>query len=107
MDAQRLRNLTTGILHTKMYHIYEDLEYITGMGGIFTHMIPRIMQTVAPWLRENVTDERFWDGKFDQTHEGDYPLRQMSKDEVDLAMKHYATLPNPLENKPVVVVEAY
>ena len=31
MDIQRLRNLTTGRLHTEMGHIYEDLELITGM----------------------------------------------------------------------------
>ena len=29
MNIQRLRNLTTGILHTEMGHIYQDLETIT------------------------------------------------------------------------------
>lgn len=29
MDIQRLRNLTTGRLHTEMAHIYQDIEYLT------------------------------------------------------------------------------
>ena len=30
MDIQRLRNLTTGRLHTQMTDIYMDLDYLTG-----------------------------------------------------------------------------
>ena len=33
MDIQRLRNLTTGRLHTKMDHIHEDLGFIVGDDG--------------------------------------------------------------------------
>jgi hypothetical protein len=99
MDYQRLRNLTTKRLHTKMQDIYEDLEFITGEGGIMTHMIPRVLTAVEPWLRENVTDQRFWDGTFDPSHTGDYPLEPMTKTENSAALARYAKLPNPLAGK--------
>lgn len=105
MDIQRLRNLTTGKLHTKMQDIYEDLEFITNGGGIMTHMIPRVMQAIEPWLREQVTDSRFWNGEYDQTHTGDYPLKAMTQQENELALKRYAAIPNPLDGKQVVVVK--
>jgi len=78
-DIQRLRNLTTGKLHTEMNHIYEDLGAIIGDDGIITHMIPRVMRAVDPWLKENVKDSRFWDGKFDTTHTGEIELPDPTK----------------------------
>jgi|TARA_R110000824_G_scaffold86938_1_gene214667 hypothetical protein len=74
MDIQRLRNLTTGRLHTEMGHLYEDLRTITGEEGLMTHMLPRAMRAVEPWLREHVTDPRFWDDKHDTTHTGEVEL---------------------------------
>lgn len=74
ITAQRLRNLTTGRLHTQMEDIYKDLETITGMDGLFTHMLPGACEAALPWLEEKVTDERYWDGEYDPTHEGEYDL---------------------------------
>lgn len=48
VDTQRLRSLTTFILHTEMVHIYEDLERITGERGLMTHMLPRMARAVQP-----------------------------------------------------------
>lgn len=106
MDIQRLRNLTTGRLHTEMSHIYEDLEFITRNGGIMTHMIPRVMRAIEPWLREKVTDERFWDGTYDTSHVGEWPLEPMTDEENKLALNRYAAMPNPLDGKKVVVIQA-
>lgn len=41
------------------------LEIITGERGLMTHMLPRAARAVEPWLREHVTDPRFWDGEYD------------------------------------------
>ena len=41
-----------------MEHIYEDLGTITGEEGLMTHMLPRAMRAVEPWLREHVTEPR-------------------------------------------------
>lgn len=104
MDIQRLRNLTTGRLHTSMGDIYEDLEFFTRGGGIMTHMIPRVMRAIEPWLRSKVTDERFWDGEYDTTHTGDYPIEQPTEQECKEALARYAEMPNPLAGKEVIPI---
>lgn len=99
IDIQRLRNLTTGRLHTEIDHIYEDLGLITGQKGLMTHMLPRAMRTVEPWLRENITDPRFWDGKHDTTHIGEIHIPRPSQDDREAMFERYKALPNPLAEK--------
>lgn len=103
MDAQRLRNLTTGILHTEIGHVYEDLETILGAPGLMTHMLPRANKAVEPWLREHVTDARFWSGTFNITHVGDYELPVPSVEDRAAMFERFRAMPDPLENKKVVV----
>ena len=103
MDIQRLRNLTTGRLHTKIAHIYEDLGTITGESGLMTHMLPRAMRAVEPWLREHVKDQRFWDNEFDTSHVGEFELPESTEQERALMFERYKEQPNPLEGKEVVV----
>lgn len=99
MDIQRLRNLTTGRLHTEVGHIYKDLEYITGMEGLFTHMLPNVMRAVEPWLREQVRDDRFWDDEYDTTHVGDFDLRSMDDGERRNMLQRYGKLPHPFAKR--------
>lgn len=105
MNIQRLRNLTTGKLHTEMGHIYEDLEAITGERGLMTHMLPRAARAVEPWLREHVTDPRFWDGKYDTTHTGEHELPEPTENDRAAMFERYKAQPNPLEGKEVVAVQ--
>ena len=105
MDIQRLRNLTTGILHTEISHVYEDLESIIRDRGLMTHMLPRVLRSVEPWLREHVTNKRFWDGKYDTTHIGEHELPQPTAADLDAMFSRYKAQPNPLEGKHVVVVQ--
>jgi hypothetical protein len=88
-----------------MEHIYQDLGFIIGDDGIMTHMIPRVMRSIEPWLREQVTDARFWDGEYDTTHTGEYPLRAMTPEENAAALERYAAMPNPLAGKEVIAVQ--
>ena len=104
-DIQRLRNLTTGKLHTEMNHIYEDLGAIIGDDGIITHMIPRVMRAVDPWLKENVKDSRFWDGKFDTTHTREIELPDPTKQDREAMFERFKAMPNPFTGKNVIVVE--
>lgn len=104
MDIQRLRNLTTGRLHTEMGHIYEDLELITGEKGLMTHMLPRVLEAVIPWIRKHVTDKRFWDGKYDKTHIGNVNLPNSTNDDRKEMFGLFAKMTNPLVGKDVVVV---
>jgi hypothetical protein len=104
VDIQRLRNLTTGRLHTPMEHIYEDLESIIGESGLMTHMLPRVMRAVEPWLREHVTDPRFWNDEYDTTHIGTFDLPTPSESDRKAMFERYAAQPNPLEGKNSMVV---
>lgn len=99
MKIQRIRNLTTGIMHTVIDDVYADLDYITRDGGIMTHMIPRVIKAIEPWLREKLTDQRFWDGKHDPSHVGEFDLPPMTEEENRLAISRYADMPNPLAGK--------
>jgi len=104
MQIQRLRNLTTGLLHTKIQHIYEDLEAITGEAGLMTHMLPNVMTAVTPWLREHVTDERFWDGKHDALHTGKIELPEPTAEDRAAMFERFRQLPNPLAGRDVAAV---
>lgn len=106
MDIQRLRNLTTGRLHTKIGHIYEDLEMITGEKGLMTHMLPRVARAVEPWLRQVVPIARFWDGEYDKTHTGVIDLPVPSEDDRKTMLQRFLEQPNPLAGKTVIPIVA-
>lgn len=81
MDIQRLRNLTTGRLHTTMADIYQDIECITGGRGVLTHMLPDATKALLPYLREKAPDPRLWDGAYDPSHVGEIDIPPMNSDE--------------------------
>ena len=95
MDTQRRRNLTTGRLHTKMEDIYKDVEFLTGAEGVFTHQLPNAFRAMQPWLRERVTNARFWDEKYDTTHTGETAIEPMTEYEQAEFWKRYGELPHP------------
>jgi len=103
-DTQRLRNLTTGKLHTEMGHIYEDLERITGETGLMTHMLQRVMDAVEPWLRAVVLDDQFWNNKFDTSHVGEVELPTPTTGARNAMLERYKAMPNPLAGKEVIGV---
>lgn len=80
MDIQRLRNLTTGRLHTEMAHIYEDIEHLVGVKGVMTHQLGKAASALEPYLRDVTDDLRLWDGKFDPTHIGEIEVSPMDDD---------------------------
>jgi len=100
--AQRLRNLTTGRLHTEMGPIYQDLEAITGEPGIMTHMITRVNDAVKPWLKQYVTEPRFWNDLYDPSHEGEIVLPMPTPEERSEMFARFARMPNPLAGKEFV-----
>lgn len=104
MDIQRLRNLTTGYLHTEIGHIYEDIEYLTGAGGIMTHMIPNACKAMRPWLESKIADNRFFDHQHDPAHVGEFDIAPMSNEERAEMFDRYTRLPSPLAGKKVIPV---
>lgn len=97
IDSQRLRNLTTGKLHTDIGCVYEDLEWITGERGLMTHMLPRVMKAVTPWLKEHVVLPRYWDGEYDPSHCGGYLLPEPSSDDRADMLARFQAMPSPFE----------
>ena len=96
MDIQKLRNLTTGLLHTEMGHIYEDIALITGESGVMTHQLPNACRAMEPYLREKVTDARFWDDEYDPTHTGEIDVPPMDEEAKKAMWKRYGELPSLL-----------
>lgn len=81
MDIQRIRNLTTGILHTKMEDIHEDIEYLVVTKGVTDNILYAANRALQPFLRERLSDQRFWNEALDYGHTGDIPLAPMTHDE--------------------------
>lgn len=81
IDYQRLRNLTTGRLHTEVSHIYKDFEDLIGIEGLFTHQLPHIYDAIRPWLKAKIKPCRFWDGEYDVSHTGEMNIEPMTDEE--------------------------
>ena len=81
---QRLRNLTTGIIHTNVIDIHTDLAAFTGIEAM-THQLPALIDAIAPYLKSKLTEPKFWDGKYDPTHIGETEIDAMSHQELDKA----------------------
>ncbi len=107
MDIQRLRNLTTGRLHTEIGHVYQDIEFFTGEKGVMTHMLPRAFRSLDPYLREVFADnQRLFDGAYDVTHEGEIDVQSMGDEARAAFWERYRAEPDPLAGKTVIAVQA-
>ncbi len=95
MDIQRLRNLTTGRLHTKMEDIYADIDMLTGEAGVMTHMLPNACRALEPYLRDVAPDARLWDGAYDVSHTGQIAVPQMNAEQRAEFWKRFGALPSP------------
>lgn len=81
IDVQRLRNLTTGRLHTGMAHIYQDIEWFVGAEGVMTHMLPRARRSLLPFLRKRLPDARYWNDTHDTGHTGEVEVTSLDATE--------------------------
>ena len=97
MDIQRLRNLTTCRMHTELEDIFQDLGSIIGDAYLMPHMLQRVQRAVEPWLRQHVTDPRFWDGEYDTSHVGELELPVATEEERRLMWAAYFAQPDPLD----------
>ena len=100
-----MRNLTTGRLHTGIGDVYSLIDFITQSPGVMTHMIPRAMRAIDPWLRSKVTDERFWDDEYDTTHIGEFDLPHMTQDEAREFWRLFTDQLDPLFGKQILVID--
>jgi len=94
ISLSRLRNLTTGILHTKMSDIYEDIELIIGEKGIMTHMLPTARTALLPFLHKRKLSNTAWvvDLDINQPHnETTIDIQPLTSDEKIVFWKTYMT----------------
>jgi hypothetical protein len=49
----KLRNITTGILHTKIQDVYEFFENYTGI-KVWTHELPAAQEILVPFLKTKI-----------------------------------------------------
>ena len=82
MDIQRIRNLTTRKLHTHISDVYKDIEFLTSEPGVMTHQLPAAVRALQPFLKERLTDARFWDERYDTAHTGDIEMTPLSDHEL-------------------------
>ncbi len=57
----KLRNITTGILHTDIGGVYTFLEEYLGEKGIMTHQLPSACRALEPILKTKLSEEWFTD----------------------------------------------
>lgn len=81
ISNQRLRNLTTQRLHTKMEDIYNDLTALTGIEA-FTHQLPKLCDAITPYLKSKLTDPKFWNDAYDPRHIGETEIDPMPTEEL-------------------------
>jgi hypothetical protein len=96
MDIQRLRNLTTGRLHTEVGHIYQDIELLVGEQGVMTHMLGNCCRALEPYLRQVAPDPRLWDGAYDPGHTGTIEVPAMNAQQQSEFWARFQALPSPL-----------
>jgi len=63
---------------------------LTGEKGLMTHILPSVMDAVRPWLKNNVKDERFWNGEYDVTHIGEYEISEPTKEDRKIFFERFA-----------------
>lgn len=85
ISIKRLRNLTTGKLHTTLDNVQADVERFTDRPGVPTHEVVAAVQALEPWLREKYPDPRLWNGEFDPDHVGEVELHVLTPE----AMKEF------------------
>ncbi len=95
-SIQRLRNLTTGRLHTNMGDIYVDLQAIFGDTGFMTHMLPNLLDAALPWLRSIGLDARFFDDAHDPSHVGTITIQAPTAADRAAMWGRYRAMPSPL-----------
>lgn len=77
-----------------MDDVQTDIETLVGELGLMTHQLPNACDAMEPWLRGRLPDARFWDGKFDPSHDQEIEIEPMTQDEQAEFWGRYAALPS-------------
>lgn len=97
IENKRLRNLTTGYLHTSLGDIYQDIEFFIGEAGIMTHQLPNASEALMPFLKDIIEDESLWVGGYLPDATGSTEVRAMNEFESVAFWDRYKSLLGPFE----------
>lgn len=87
---QRLRNLTSGHLHTTADELEHDLMYLLReRGPLMPTQLHILVKALEPVLIQRLSDPRFWNGKYDPEHEGVVGVEPLDPEELRALWNRY------------------
>lgn len=92
MRTQDLRNITTGLTHTKKSRILGTLQYLTGFRDLNEGQLDGIRKLLLPILKKKIKDPRFWNNELDLDHGGDYKIDPLNEEVRKFFRKKYRML---------------
>lgn len=103
----KLRNITTGILHTNIDDVYSFIEDYTGEEGIMTHHLPSAAQALNPILRTKLPEEWFTNEWIKEGLDEPIELTDLTKEEKEQFWESFgeyaANLWSKIKDKAIVV----
>jgi len=87
----KLKNVTSGVLHTSMTDIHAFYEVYLGMERIFTHQLPKTFDALLPILNRKLDDAWFipqWN-KDEVWQNEPIEIPDLTKEEKDEFWKNY------------------
>lgn len=104
----KLRNVTTGILHTSMDDVYKFFEEYLGSDGIMTHHIPSAQDALLPILKTKLTEEWFDHSWLKENLDETIELPELTADEKETFWKAFevnaAAMWEKIAHKTIAVV---
>jgi hypothetical protein len=79
----KLRNVTSGRLHTNIGDVYQFYTEYCGADGIMTHHIPSAFQALLPILKSKLSEEWFTDEWIKTGLDEPVEVPEMTQDEKD------------------------
>jgi len=76
----RLRNLTTGLLHTHIDFIYKDIEFLVGDSGIMTHHLGMAAVALKPFLQSRLPAS-FFERVYKPEEKGETEIEPLTAEE--------------------------
>jgi len=89
MSHLRLRNLTTGILHTKLLYVYDDIAYLVGdfharLGiALMSYQLGMSIRSLKPFLASRVPAD-FFEDVYNPKDVGEIEIEPLSEQERDM-----------------------
>ena len=103
----KLRNITTGILHTNIDDVYEFFEIYTNEKGIMTHHLGSATKAMQPILKTKLSKQWFYKKWNKLNNDLEWEVSNLTEDERKLFFsqfnKYNLEVWNKMSNKSIIV----